>query len=77
LLVSPGVPRITASLRDPARLPRGLLKVVVEAGTEKILGAVVLGYEGGEVMTVIQAAMMGGLKCTALRDAVFRPPNSG
>ncbi len=53
---------------------RGLVKVVVDAATEKILGAAVLAGEGGEVMSVLQVAMMGGLKFPALRDAVFAHP---
>jgi pyruvate/2-oxoglutarate dehydrogenase complex dihydrolipoamide dehydrogenase (E3) component len=53
---------------------RGFLKVVVDAETEEILGATVLGLEGGEVMTVLQMAMMGRLKYSAVRDAVFAHP---
>ena len=53
---------------------RGLMKAVVDAETEEILGATVLGVEGGEVMTVFQVAMMGKLKYRVLRDAVFAHP---
>lgn len=53
---------------------RGLMKAVVEAETDRILGAAVLGVEGGEVMSVLQVAMMGGLPYTALRDAVLAHP---
>ena len=53
---------------------RGLMKAIVDAETEQILGATVLGIEGGEVMTVFQVAMMGKLRYTALRDAVFAHP---
>jgi pyruvate/2-oxoglutarate dehydrogenase complex dihydrolipoamide dehydrogenase (E3) component len=53
---------------------RGLMKAIVDAETEEILGATVLGYEGGEVMTVFQMAMMGRLKYGVLRDAVFAHP---
>ena len=53
---------------------RGLMKAVVDAETEEILGATVLGIEGGEVMTVFQVAMMAGLKYKALRDGVFAHP---
>jgi pyruvate/2-oxoglutarate dehydrogenase complex dihydrolipoamide dehydrogenase (E3) component len=34
----------------------------------------VLGIEGGEIMAMIQIAMMGNLPYTALRDAVFAHP---
>lgn len=53
---------------------RGLMKAVVDAETDRILGASVLGVGGGEVMTVIKTAMMGGLPWQALRDAVFAHP---
>jgi pyruvate/2-oxoglutarate dehydrogenase complex dihydrolipoamide dehydrogenase (E3) component len=53
---------------------RGLMKAVVDADTEEILGATVLGIEGGEVMTVIQMAMMGHLKYSVLQAAVIAHP---
>jgi pyruvate/2-oxoglutarate dehydrogenase complex dihydrolipoamide dehydrogenase (E3) component len=53
---------------------RGFIKAVVDAQTGQILGAAVLGIEGGEIMTVLQVAMMGGLPYTAIRDAVFAHP---
>src|SRR5947208_4559853 len=54
--------------------PRGFLKAVVDADTGLILGAAVLGIEGGEVMAALQLAMIGRLPYTALRDAVFAHP---
>ncbi|MDQ3327823.1 MAG: mercuric reductase [Chloroflexota bacterium] len=54
--------------------PRGLMKAVVDAETEEILGAAVLGLEGGEVAAMLQIAMMGKLPYTALRDGVFSHP---
>jgi pyruvate/2-oxoglutarate dehydrogenase complex dihydrolipoamide dehydrogenase (E3) component len=53
---------------------RGLMKVVVDAETEEILGVAVLGIEGGEIMSVLQTAMMGHLKWGAIHDAVFAHP---
>ena len=53
---------------------RGLMKAVVDADTNRILGARVLGIEGGEIATLFQVAMMGGLPYTALRDGVFSHP---
>jgi pyruvate/2-oxoglutarate dehydrogenase complex dihydrolipoamide dehydrogenase (E3) component len=53
---------------------RGLMKIVVDADSERMLGAAILGIEGGEIASAIQLAMMGGLKFTALRDAVFAHP---
>ena len=52
----------------------GLMKAIVDADTDQILGAAILGVEGGEVMTVLQMAMMGGVPYTAIRDAVFSHP---
>jgi pyruvate/2-oxoglutarate dehydrogenase complex dihydrolipoamide dehydrogenase (E3) component len=53
---------------------RGLMKAVVDDKTGQILGAAVLGLEGGEILAVIQTAMMGRLPYTALRDGVFSHP---
>jgi len=53
---------------------RGLMKAIVDAETEQILGATVLGIEGGEVMAVFQLAMMGHLKYSVLRDGVLAHP---
>ncbi len=54
--------------------PRGLMKVVVDTDTKQILGCAILGIEGGEIMSMIQIAMMGRLPYPALRDAVFAHP---
>jgi pyruvate/2-oxoglutarate dehydrogenase complex dihydrolipoamide dehydrogenase (E3) component len=53
---------------------RGFMKAIVDAETNQILGAAVLGIEGGEVMAVLEVAIMGKLPYTALRDAVFAHP---
>lgn len=53
---------------------RGFMKVLVDAGTGRLVGAAILGLEGGEVMSALQIAMMGGLPYTALRDAPFAHP---
>jgi pyruvate/2-oxoglutarate dehydrogenase complex dihydrolipoamide dehydrogenase (E3) component len=54
--------------------PRGMMKAVVDAESDRILGAAVLGIEGGEVAAMLQIAMMGGLPYTALRDGIFAHP---
>jgi pyruvate/2-oxoglutarate dehydrogenase complex dihydrolipoamide dehydrogenase (E3) component len=54
---------------------RGFIKAIVDAASGQILGAAVLGLEGGEVMSMIQLAMMGKLPYTALYNAVFAHPN--
>jgi len=53
---------------------RGFMKVIVEKKTGQILGAAVLGIEGGEIMSQIQIAMMGKLPYTVLENAVFAHP---
>jgi len=47
---------------------------VVDANTDQILGATILGVEGGEIASVLQVAMMGNVPYTALRDGVFSHP---
>lgn len=53
---------------------RGFMKAIVDQDTEQILGAAVLGVEGGEVMTQLQLAMMGKLSYKVLKNAVFAHP---
>ncbi len=53
---------------------RGFMKAVVDAETDRILGAAILGVEGGEVAAVLLTAMLGDLPYTALRDAVIAHP---
>ena len=53
---------------------RGLMKAVVDASNDQILGCAILGIQGGEIMAIIQVAMMGKLPYTALRDGVFTHP---
>ncbi|GAB3906863.1 mercuric reductase [Larkinella knui] len=53
---------------------RGLMKVVIDAQTDQLLGAAILGAEGGEIMTVVQIAMMGQLPFQRIRDAIFAHP---
>ena len=53
---------------------RGVMKALVDPETAQILGAAVLGIEGGELMAMLQIAMMGKVPYTALRDAVFSHP---
>jgi pyruvate/2-oxoglutarate dehydrogenase complex dihydrolipoamide dehydrogenase (E3) component len=53
---------------------RGFMKAIVDAENQQILGAAVLGVEGGEVMSAIEIAMMAKLPYTALRDGIFAHP---
>jgi pyruvate/2-oxoglutarate dehydrogenase complex dihydrolipoamide dehydrogenase (E3) component len=52
----------------------GFIKAVVDAETRQILGAAVLAIEGGEIMSMLQIAMMGKLPYTALEDGIFAHP---
>jgi pyruvate/2-oxoglutarate dehydrogenase complex dihydrolipoamide dehydrogenase (E3) component len=49
----------------------GFMKVVVSASDDRILGFTMIGSEAGEVLAVVQTAMMAELPYTRLRDAVF------
>lgn len=53
---------------------RGFMKTLVDPKTDQILGAAILGDQGGEIMSLLEVAMMGKLKYTALRDAIFAHP---
>ncbi|MGC9358722.1 MAG: FAD-containing oxidoreductase, partial [Anaerolineae bacterium] len=53
---------------------RGFMKVLVDAQTDHILGVTILGTEGGELMSMLEIAMLGDLPCTVLRDAIFTHP---
>ena len=54
--------------------PRGMMKAVVDANTGQILGCAILGIEGGEIMTMMQIAMMGRVPYTVLQNGVFAHP---
>ncbi len=53
---------------------RGVLKAVVDAESEEILGVAILAPEGGELMSMFELAMMGKIKYSTLEDAVFAHP---
>jgi pyruvate/2-oxoglutarate dehydrogenase complex dihydrolipoamide dehydrogenase (E3) component len=53
---------------------RGFMKAIVDADTRQILGAALLCAEGGEIMAIIQVAMLGKLPYTALREGLFTHP---
>jgi pyruvate/2-oxoglutarate dehydrogenase complex dihydrolipoamide dehydrogenase (E3) component len=53
---------------------RGFMKAIVDTKTQQILGCAILGVEGGEIMSMLQIAMMGRIPYTALREAIFAHP---
>ncbi len=53
---------------------RGFMKAIVDQDTDRILGCAILGIEGGEVMAVLQMAMMGNVGYKTIRDGIFAHP---
>ncbi len=53
---------------------RGLMKAIVDPDTKQILGAAILAEEGGEIMSVLQMAMEGGITYDRIRYCVFAHP---
>lgn len=50
------------------------MKAIVDAETDRILGWAVLGIEVGELMAMMQIAMMGEVPASVLREAIFAHP---
>jgi pyruvate/2-oxoglutarate dehydrogenase complex dihydrolipoamide dehydrogenase (E3) component len=53
---------------------QGFMKALVAARDDKILGFTMIGAEAGEIVSVVQMAMLAGLPYTALRDAILTHP---
>ena len=53
---------------------RGMLKAIVNLDNKMILGAAMLCSNGGELMSILQMAMMGNVTYDRLRDGVFAHP---
>ncbi len=53
---------------------RGFMKVLVDPEDKQILGAAILGYQGGELSAMVEIAMLGNLPYTALESAIFTHP---
>jgi pyruvate/2-oxoglutarate dehydrogenase complex dihydrolipoamide dehydrogenase (E3) component len=66
---------IAAVLRTRATSEtRGFMKALVAADGDRILGFTMLGADAGEVMAVVQTAMLAGMPYTGLRDAILAHP---
>jgi pyruvate/2-oxoglutarate dehydrogenase complex dihydrolipoamide dehydrogenase (E3) component len=52
----------------------GFMKAIVDIESKQILGAVVIGEQGGEMMSMLEIAMMGNITYDVLRNAVFAHP---
>ena len=53
---------------------QGFMKALVAARDDHILGFTMIGPEAGEVMAMVQTAMLAGLPYTDLRDAILAHP---
>jgi pyruvate/2-oxoglutarate dehydrogenase complex dihydrolipoamide dehydrogenase (E3) component len=53
---------------------RGFMKALIEKQGDRILGFTALGPEAGEIMAIVQVAMVAGLPYTALRDMILTHP---
>ena len=53
---------------------RGLMKIVVDADTDRILGAAILSAHGGELVQTLMALMMADAPWTTFKEAVFIHP---
>jgi pyruvate/2-oxoglutarate dehydrogenase complex dihydrolipoamide dehydrogenase (E3) component len=53
---------------------RGFMKAIVDAKTRQILGCTILGVEGGEIMSMLQIAMMGRIPYPLIKEGVFAHP---
>jgi pyruvate/2-oxoglutarate dehydrogenase complex dihydrolipoamide dehydrogenase (E3) component len=52
----------------------GFMKALIAESDDRILGLTMVGAEAGEVLAVVQTAMMAGLPYTKLRDADYAHP---
>lgn len=53
---------------------RGFMKAIVDSKTHQILGCTVLGVEGGEIMSMLQIAMMGKVPYDEIKEGIFAHP---
>ena len=53
---------------------QGFMKALVAARDDHILGFTMIGAEAGEVMAVVQMAMLAGLPYPDLRDGILTHP---
>jgi pyruvate/2-oxoglutarate dehydrogenase complex dihydrolipoamide dehydrogenase (E3) component len=52
----------------------GLMKIVVDADNDRILGAAILSTDGGEIVQIIGAVMLSGAPYTVMKGAVYIHP---
>ncbi len=52
----------------------GIMKIVVDAETDHVLGAAILGTEGGELVQILSTVMLAGAPYTLLKGAIYIHP---
>jgi pyruvate/2-oxoglutarate dehydrogenase complex dihydrolipoamide dehydrogenase (E3) component len=52
----------------------GLMKIIVDAVTDRVLGAAILSTEGGELIHIIHTLMMAGAPYTLLKGSIYIHP---
>src|SRR5439155_1054399 len=52
----------------------GMMKLIVDAESDRILGAAILSTEGGELIQILKAVMQAGAPYTLLKGAVYIHP---
>jgi pyruvate/2-oxoglutarate dehydrogenase complex dihydrolipoamide dehydrogenase (E3) component len=55
---------------------RGLMKFVIDAETDEILGAALLSVDAQELINTVALAMRHGITATGLRDSIYTHPSS-
>jgi pyruvate/2-oxoglutarate dehydrogenase complex dihydrolipoamide dehydrogenase (E3) component len=52
----------------------GLMKIIVDAETDRVLGAAILSTEGGELIQILGTLMLAGAPYTLLKGAIYIHP---
>ncbi len=52
----------------------GMMKIVVDAATDRILGAAILAVEGGETVQILHTLMLAKQPYTLLKGAIYIHP---
>jgi len=52
----------------------GLMKIVIDAETDRILGVAILGAEAGELIQTLGFVMLAGAPYTLLKGAIYIHP---
>ena len=68
------LPVATVPKAQVMRRPEGMMKALVENGTDRILGAMLLAAESHEVINIVKLAMDLDAPASTLRDMMFTHP---